>query len=125
MTTGPGVPPQVRRVLHVEDNPQSRAWLELIVDSAPDLRVVGAAVDGLEGIELAAELNPDIIVLDQEMPTLDGLGALPLLRQVCPDARVVMWSHDPLVRERALAAGVAEFVDKASSLQDLVDALRR
>jgi DNA-binding NarL/FixJ family response regulator len=124
MTTGPGVSPQVRRVLHVEDNPQSRAWLELVVDSAPDLRVVGAAVDGPEGIELAAQLHPDVIVLDQEMPTLDGLDALPALRQACPEARVVMWSHDPFLREQALAAGVAEFVDKASSLDDLINAMR-
>jgi DNA-binding NarL/FixJ family response regulator len=115
---------QPRRVLHVDDSPQMRHWLEIAVDGAPDLTVVGAAIDGQQGVEMAVDLRPDVIVLDQQMPTLDGLDALPLIRQAVPDARVVMWCNDPMIRERALEAGAADFIVKGDPLEQLVMALR-
>jgi len=116
--------PVVRRVLHIEDSPQMRAWFEMTVEGVEDLRVVGAAVDGLAGIELAKELQPDLIVLDQSMPRLNGTDALPLLRAACPTARVVMWTSDVAIAEAALAAGASAVVDKAHPLDELLTALR-
>jgi DNA-binding NarL/FixJ family response regulator len=112
------------RVLHVDDSAQMRHWLEVAVDGAPDLTVVGAARDGRQGVAMAADLRPDVVVLDQQMPHLDGLDALPLIRQAVPDARVVMWCNDPLIRDQALEAGAAGFVVKGDPLDQLVTALR-
>jgi DNA-binding NarL/FixJ family response regulator len=114
----------IRRVLHIDDSPQMRHWLELAVQSAPDLRVVGAAGDGLQGVELAGRLHPDVIVLDQSMPHLDGIDALPMLREAAPNAVVVMWCNDPFIKERALDAGAVDVVDKASPIDLLMTALR-
>lgn len=120
----PGEVTRVRRVLHVEDSASMRAWLELVVDGVEDLRVVGGAADGRRGLALAAELQPDLIVLDQSMPVLDGLEALPLLREACPGARIVLWSNDPGIRAQALALGADDVVDKAEPIETLVGALR-
>ena len=111
------------RVLHVEDNAAMRRWFATAVGDEPGLEVVGAATDGAEGVAMAQTLRPDVIVLDQQMPHLTGLDALPLLRDACPDARVVMWCNDPLLRDRALAAGAAGFVDKAQPLTELLQLL--
>lgn len=116
--------PVVLRVLHVEDSAQMRHWLEIAVDGVDDLKVVGAAVDGCDGVELAAELRPDVVVLDNSMPTMDGIDALPLIRTACPEARVVMWCNDPQVRDQALARGAVEFVDKAEPVERLLAVLR-
>jgi DNA-binding NarL/FixJ family response regulator len=110
--------------LHVEDSPQMRAWLETVVDGVDDLAVVWSAGDGGRGVELAAEMHPDIVVLDQQMPTMDGLDALPLIRQAAPHARVVMWCNDPLIREQALERGAADLVDKSEPVERLLEALR-
>ena len=118
------VPRQVRRILHIEDSPQMRHWLETAVDGVDDLAVVAYAPDGRSGVALAAELQPDVVVLDQQMPVLDGLDALPLLRQVAPGAHVVMWCNDPLIRDEALERGAVDVVDKAAPLEQLVTALR-
>ncbi|MFP5218530.1 MAG: response regulator transcription factor [Actinomycetes bacterium] len=122
MTTEDG--PVVLRVLHVEDNAQMRHWLEIVVDGVDDLTVVGAAADGRDGVELAAELRPDVVVLDNSMPTMDGLDALPLIRQAAPEARVVMWCNDPDVRDQALERGAVELVDKAEPVERLLEVIR-
>jgi DNA-binding NarL/FixJ family response regulator len=114
----------VRRVLHVDDSPRMRYWLQLAVGDKPDLQVVGAALDSRQGVEMAAELHPDVIVLDRDMPDLDGLEALTLLHEACPEARLVMWCHDPLIRDLAIERGAADVVDKAAPLDQLVSALR-
>jgi two-component system, chemotaxis family, protein-glutamate methylesterase/glutaminase len=112
------------RVLHVDDSPQMRHWLAVAVGEAQDLVVVGSAEDGRQGVEMATQLRPDVIVLDQQMPTLDGLDALPLILRAVPHARVVMWCNDPLIRDRALELGAAEFVAKGDPLEQLLQALR-
>ncbi len=115
---------QPLRVLHVDDSPQMRHWLAIAVDGAPDLMVIGSATDGQQGVEMATQLRPDVVVLDQQMPNLDGLDALPLIRQACPGARIVMWCNDPLIRDRAIELGAAEFVTKEEPIEQLIAALR-
>jgi DNA-binding NarL/FixJ family response regulator len=114
----------VRRILHVDDSPQMQHSLELAVDGVDDLRVVATAPDGRRGVELARELHPDVVVLDQQMPELEGLDALPLIHEACPDALIVMWCNDPMIRDEAIERGADDVVDKAAPLTQLVTALR-
>lgn len=78
------------RVLLVDDVPLFREAIASLLDAQPDFTVVGRAGNGLEGIEQAAALQPDLVLLDVDMPTLGGLAALPLIKERSPGSRVLM-----------------------------------
>src|SRR3954454_14135884 len=106
-------------VLLVDDNAGVRDVLRLHAEHH-GLEVVGEAVDGGEGIELAERLDPDAIVLDQMMPTMMGLDALRILRRRGCRAVVVVYSSDPAIGRSARAAGAGAFFTKAQSPRDVV-----
>jgi DNA-binding NarL/FixJ family response regulator len=111
-------------ILVVDDEPLHRMLVRELVAEEPGLHVVAEAHHGARAVELAAVHAPDVIVLDLRMPTMDGLTALPLLREVAPAARIVVWSNDTeLSFVRALEAGASQCVPKASSPKRLVEAL--
>jgi len=105
------------RVLVVDDSVFMRRIIADALGQEPDIEVVGMASDGIEAVEMARQLSPDVITLDVEMPRLDGLGALRRLLAERP-YRVVMVSS--LTREgaeitlEALALGAVDFVTKPS-----------
>lgn len=78
------------RVLLVDDVPLFREAIASLVDAQDDFAVVGRAGNGVEGVEQAARLQPDLVLLDVEMPTMGGLEALPLIRERSPRSRVLM-----------------------------------
>ena len=106
-------------VLLVDDNDGVREVLRLHAESR-GLHVVGEAHDGREGLELAKRLNPDAIILDQEMPGMTGLAALRLLRRGASPIAVVMFSSDPSIMNAALAAGASAYFSKGESPRDVV-----
>jgi two-component system response regulator DegU len=93
----------------------------------PDVEVVGEARDGAEALSLAAALQPDVVVMDVQMPTLDGIAVTRSLRSVAPRSAVVMLSlHDNAsTRAEAQAAGAAAFVGKHEPCEALLAAVRR
>lgn len=117
------------RVLVVDDSALIRQMLTRALAMDPRVEVVGTAKDGVEAIQKAGELNPDVITLDIEMPELTGLEALSHIRKKCR-ARVVMLSSldDPDTTYQALTRGAVDFMSKpssgvASSLTELADGL--
>jgi DNA-binding NarL/FixJ family response regulator len=102
------------RVLLVDDGADLRLLLRSWFSAYPDIDVVGEAADGRQAIEVAAQTQPDLIVLDLTMPVLDGLEALPELTRVAPAARVVVLSAIPRsVDPGAMAAGAVAYVEKS------------
>ena len=112
-------------VLIVDDVEDIRQLLRLVLGADSRFRVVGEARDGIEGIEQAAALDPDLIVLDLAMPRLDGFAALPRLHEVAPHARVVVLSAfgDADIQGRALSLGAIGYLDKRLRPAELVESL--
>ena len=100
-------------ILIVDDSRTSRKMLRNLLEENGHA-VVGEAKDGQEGVDLAKELNPDVITLDITMPVLDGIGALEQIKQDNPNAKVIMVTaagqKDKIVK--AVKLGASEFVSK-------------
>ena len=113
----------VVRMLVVDDSPELRDLMTLAARARPGLEVVGTASDGSEAIEEARRLQPDLVSLDVDMPVLDGISALPGLREAAPDATVVVVSgfdrgvYERLARDR----GAVGYVEKGLSPQAILD----
>jgi DNA-binding NarL/FixJ family response regulator len=93
----------------------------------PDIEVIGEANSGERALELADVLSPDIILMDVEMPGMDGITATASLRTTTPQSAVVMMSihDDARTRARAEAAGAAAFVEKSGTLEVLLATIRQ
>lgn len=115
------------RIVLVDDDPDLRQLFGMILRLEADFEVVGEAGDGKSAIATAADQQPDLVLLDLQMPVMDGLEALPLIRQSAPDATVVVLSGFPseAMAVNALAAGAAAYVSKGLALSDLVAKLRQ
>jgi DNA-binding NarL/FixJ family response regulator len=114
------------RVLVADDSDGVRELVVLLLDMESDFTVVGQARDGLEAIERARELQPDLIVLDVSMPRLDGITALPEIRSASSQSRVVMFTGmaEPALEREAKQAGADALLAKELGASTLVEKLR-
>lgn len=111
-------------VLVVDDSDALRALVSSYIDSEADLQVIASVSSGHAAVRHVQGHCPDVILLDHQMADGTGLEVLPELRDRCPEARIVMFSASTEVRDRALATGADEFVDKDQPLDLLADRLR-
>ena len=110
-------------VLIADDDPLARSALVSILGAAPDLEVLGCAADGVEAVELAARLRPDVVVMDIRMPRLDGVAAT---RKVAGRSRVLAlttFADEEYVYD-ALRAGASGFLLKNAPPEQLAEAVR-
>ena len=109
------------RVLVCDDSFTIRSIIARILGRDPEIEVVGLAADGEKAAEAMRAGNIDVVVLDVEMPVMDGLTALPLLLRIDPGVRVIMASalttQGGAIAMRALAAGAADYVPKPAAAQ--------
>jgi DNA-binding NarL/FixJ family response regulator len=113
------------RILLVDDHPIVRQGLKTILEGHIDWEIVGEASDGVEAVEKAVRLNPDVMVLDVTMPTMNGLEACRVLRRELPELEILfVTQHDsPQMMREALEAGARGYVVKSNAARDLLEAV--
>lgn len=115
------------RTLIVDDIAETRENVRKLLQFEADVEVVGAARTGREGIQLAQELDPDVILMDINMPDIDGISATETIRQNSPHIQVVILSvqSDQNYMRRAMLAGARDFLTKPPMGDELISAIRR
>ena len=114
------------RVLLADDHLTMRHGLKLLIDSQPDMQVVAEASDGDGAVQNTLALSPDIVVMDISMPGTNGLAATRTLKQMRPDAAIVVLTRhgDDAYLQEFLRAGVSGYVLKQSASAELLQAIR-
>ena len=115
------------RIVLVDDQPSIRQGLRMWLSLEPDMTVVGEASNGREAMTLVQRLAPDVVLMDVEMPEMDGIQAATAMRVSTPQSAVVMLSihDDGATRARAHASGAAAFVTKNGAFEVLVATIRQ
>ena len=115
------------RAVVVDDQGLVRAGVRVLLQTAPDIEVVGEAADGHEAVRLAERLRPDVVLMDIRMPRVDGIEATRRILTSVPQANILMlttFAEDDDVYG-ALAAGAVGFLVKDGQPEDMIDAVRR
>lgn len=109
------------RVLVVDDVKDLRMLFRQILTEDDEISVVGEAADGLEAIDQARALQPDVVVLDLAMPRLDGFHAIPRLRDAAPGTKILVLSafSSPQLSTRVLRSCASAMIEKGASLKEL------
>lgn len=113
------------RILVVDDHPVVRRGLKNLLSERPGWEVVDEAVDGLEAVDKAGRLTPDVVVLDLSMPRMGGLEACRLIRKNAPQCEIlIVTQHDSAqMMQEAGAAGARGYVVKSNIARDLIKAV--
>jgi DNA-binding NarL/FixJ family response regulator len=115
------------RILVVDDFEEWRQQIRSILETRPELRVIAEVADGLEAVQNAKELKPDLILLDIGLPNLDGLEAARHIRQVAADASIIFLTQnsDKDLMQAALRTGAQGYVLKAKASSELLPAIEQ
>ncbi|UYN89286.1 MAG: response regulator [Anaerolineales bacterium] len=115
------------RVLIVDDVAETRENIRKLLQFDAQIEVVGASRNGLEGVDLAIETQPDVVLMDINMPDMDGISATEAIRKKVPHTQIVILSvqGDSNYMRRAMLAGARDFLTKPIDVDELTAAIRR
>ena len=118
---------EVIKLLIVDDIPETREMLRKLLSFEADIEVVGVAATGREGLEFARQFKPDIVLMDINMPDMDGITATEEIKKIHPSAGVIIMSvqNESDYLRRAMLAGARDFVTKPISGENLYETIRR
>jgi DNA-binding NarL/FixJ family response regulator len=116
---------KMTRVLIVDDVAEVRYDLGIALALSGGLEIIGEAANGLEAVRLTERLNPDVVLMDLEMPVMDGYEATRLIKTVCASCRIValtVHGYDE-AREKGHRSGVDAFLIKGAQIQEIVQTI--
>jgi len=125
ITNGPDSLRTTTRILAVDDFEPYRKFVSSLLHGRPDLRVVGEVSDGLQAVEKAQELQPDLILMDIGLPGINGIEAARQIRTLVPNAKIIFLTQEssPEVMQEAKSLGASGYVLKIEAETDLVAAV--
>ena len=112
------------RVLLVDDNEVVREGIVSLLEPHADIEVIGKAVDGLDAVVKAEETDPDVIIMDAQMPRADGAEATRRIKEILPDVKILFLTVYGDYVGDALSAGASWYLTKDCRRQDLLEAIR-
>src|SRR5215207_8891208 len=114
------------RIFLADDHVMIRTGLKTLIDSEPDMNVIGEASDGYTALKRAIELKPDVAIVDISMPQLSGTQVTQQLKKTCPEVRVLALTvhEDKSYLRELLEAGASGYVLKRAAAEDLIRAIR-
>jgi DNA-binding NarL/FixJ family response regulator len=114
------------RILIADDHPIVRTGLRHIIESAPDLKVIAEASDGMEALEMINQLNPQIVMLDIDMPKMDGFRVARAIREQSLEVEIIFLTvhREESIMNKALDAGAKGYVLKDTATTDIVAGIR-
>lgn len=123
---GPDPEPVRIRIVCVDDHRVVREGIAAVLGRQPDMEVVASGANGLQAIELYRAHQPDVVVMDLQMPVMGGLDAIQAIRAEAPNARIVVLTmyHGDEDIYRAVAAGASTYLLKEAILDDLAPVVR-
>jgi DNA-binding NarL/FixJ family response regulator len=115
------------RVVLIDDHRVVRAGIRMFLDRTRDIRVVGEASNGLEGLEVIKDLCPDVVLLDMEMPVLNGIGVIMKLNEEGIEVRILVLSayDDSNYVRGVMEKGAAGYLSKDVEPKQVIEAIRR
>ena len=115
------------RVVIVDDIAETRENIRKLLQFEPDVEVVGVARTGREAIDISKDVKPDVLLMDINMPDMDGIAATEIIRKTVPFTQIVILSiqNDPNYMRRAMLAGARDFLTKPPTIDELTSAIRR
>jgi len=111
------------RVMIADDQQPTRLGLIALLTLCPEVELAGEAADGLEAVVLAAERRPDVVLMDMQMPGMDGLEATRHIKRQKSEIKVIALTMYSRYKAQALAAGVDAFLLKGCATETLLDAI--
>lgn len=111
------------RVLIADDTLPARQGLDALLSMIPRVEVIGQATNGQEAVQLVDMLHPDVVLMDIQMPVMDGLEAIRRIKRRWPEVRVIAMTMYSSYRTEALSAGADEFLLKGCPTKMLLDAI--
>jgi len=114
------------KIVIVDDHKLLRSILRGLLQSEPGLQVVGEADDGFQGLQIAVEQKPDVLISDLKMDKMDGIELTRKLQGIVPSTRIIILTMygDPIYVNKAIDAGASAYVLKGSNIDELVRAIQ-